>query len=79
MIPVVDHSFKAIAQGNKIDHVLIFIQRPINFGFNSIIVTVESLTNISIERNEMRRAEDEIVFGQFDSIRFAHSFIQTVA
>ena len=63
MIHFVHLPLQAVAKSDEIEHVVIFIQRSFDFRFNPPIVSVDSLANVSIERNEMRRAKDKRVFG----------------
>ena len=61
-----------VAQGDEIDHVLVLVQRPFHLDRDSVVVAVQGLANVAIVRDEMRSAEDVVLFIQTDAIGFRH-------
>ena len=52
---------------------MIVIQRPFDCRFYSPVVPVNPLTDRSIERNKVGRAEDQCIFGNADPVGLARS------
>ena len=51
-----------VTRGNEVDDLVILIEWAEDLGLNAIIVTVQALTDISIESNEVPGAKDQIIF-----------------
>ncbi len=61
-----------VAQGNEIDDVMVFVQRPGHFCFQPIVVSVQTLANVAVVGDEVTGAKDQIVFRDADVIGFGH-------
>jgi hypothetical protein len=67
VIELADKRLEAIAEGDKVEDILVFIEIPLNGCFDAPIVAMQPFTDIAIERDEVRRAEDQSILGDADS------------
>src|SRR5437879_9691020 len=74
MIQLVDYCFELVAKRDEVDHVLVFIQWTFHIDSQAIVMPVQPLAHIAVEGNEMRGAEDVLLFVQADAVghRFYH-------
>ncbi len=63
VIETVDDFLQSVAQRDEVEHVLILVERPRQFDGRPPIVTVQSFAHSAGKRNEMGRAEDQMVLG----------------
>jgi hypothetical protein len=68
VIKLVSERFQLIAQGDEVDDVLVFVERPFDFDRYTIVVPVQPLAHVAIERDEMRGAEDVLLFFEADAV-----------
>src|SRR5262249_647361 len=64
----VDYTLQFVAKGNKVDHVMVFIERAFHFDGNAIVVPVQPLANIPVKRDEMGSAKDMLLLFQANTI-----------
>ena len=68
MVEFGDELLEGITEEQKIDHAAAGVERAGNFGGDAIIVAVEALAEVFAKGDEVRGAEDEIVFGDADVV-----------
>jgi hypothetical protein len=73
VIEAVDDPLKFITDGNKVEHVVVLIERAMDFRGDVVIVTMERLADVVVVRDEVSRTEDEAFFFEFDAISFRQS------
>ena len=64
MIEFLSQFKQAIPQSNKVDHILILVQRTSHITTDAIVVTVDPLTDIPIERDKVSRRKNQLLFLQ---------------
>jgi len=69
VIPVPCDCEDRVAEGNKIDDILVFVDRAFDADANSIIMSMQPLANGPRERNEMSSGKDKRFFMQIDTVR----------
>lgn len=69
VIPVPCDCEDRVAEGNKIDDILVFVDRAFDADANSIVVSMQTLANVPRERNEMSSGKDKRFFMQIDTVR----------
>ena len=68
MVEFSDELLEGVAEEEKIDHATAGVERAGDFGGDAVVVAVEALAEVFAEGDEMRGAEDEIVFGDADVV-----------
>ena len=68
VVELVGDRLQFVAEGNEVDHVLVFIQRAFDFDRGAIVVAVQPLADIAIEGDEVRGAEDMLFFFEADAV-----------
>ena len=54
MIQIVHDRPQRVAHGDEIDDILILVQRPKPFGRDAVIMPMQPLADIAVERNKVR-------------------------
>ena len=68
MIQLVRERLQLVAEGDEVDHVLIFVERTFDFDRDAVVVPVQPLAHIAIEGDEVRGAEDVLFFFEANAI-----------
>ena len=68
---------KSVAESDKIEHIVIFVERAFNLRFDTPIVPVNTFADIPVKRYEMSSAEDERVLRDTDAPCFRGRFCQS--
>ena len=64
---------KRVPQRNEVDDVVVFIEITEHVDFDMIVMAVQPLADITVERNEMCSTEDHALFAQPHVIVFGQS------
>ena len=72
MIEFGDDGLSDVAERDEVDDVEILIESADRLNRHSPVVSVQPLANISVERDEMCCAEDQMVFGDADAVLLGH-------
>ena len=54
MIQLLYESTQRIAKRNKIDDIAVLVELPLDFRTNTVVVSVDTLADVSSKRDEMR-------------------------
>jgi len=62
-----------IPHGDEVHDILVFIQLSMHLARDAIVVPVQALADVPRERDEVRRAEDVVLFVETDVVGGGHS------
>ena len=60
--------FELVAERDEVDHVLVLVERASDLDRDAVIVAVQPLADIAVERDEVRGAEDVMFFFEADAV-----------
>jgi hypothetical protein len=67
----IGHEFLGrIPQRDKVKDVAVLVEQAFDFDRDPPVMPVQPLADVAIERDEMPRTEDEVIFGQTDTVTF---------
>jgi hypothetical protein len=66
VVQLVDDRLRQVLEGNEVDDVVILVKVPLDLDGRPVIVAVNPLALIALIRDEMTRAEDEVVLRDAD-------------
>jgi len=73
VVELADQAAGQVAQGDEVDDVMVFVERVLHLDRHPVIVAVQALAGVAVERDEVAGAEDELVLRQADRVvRGAH-------
>ena len=55
---------EGVTHRDEVDHILVLVERPGDFGPHAIVVAVQRLADVAVERDEVRCAEHMALFLQ---------------
>ena len=67
VVELVGDRLQLVAEGDEVDHVLVFVERAFDFHGHAIVVAVQPLAHVAVERDEMGGAEDVLLFFEADA------------
>ena len=72
VIESIDDLLEGISQRDEVDHIVILIQRAVQFDLDPVVMSMDPLADVAAERDEVPRTEDEVILGQSDPVTFPH-------
>ena len=67
VIQLFDERLKGIAKGDEIDDITVLVERSLNLGLQTIIVSMQAFADIASEGNEMGGRENQLLFLELNS------------
>jgi hypothetical protein len=67
VIQLFDEFLKGIAKGDEIDNVTVLIKRPFYLGLQTVVVSMQTFTDIARKGDEMGGREDQLLFLELNS------------
>jgi len=68
MIELVGERLQFIAEGDEVDHILIFIEWSLNLDRDAVVMPMQSLAHIATKRDEVCGREDVLFFFEADAV-----------